>query len=208
MESTSKPGLIQISTALYQALNDPRAFHLKRRGEIEVKGKGTMSTWWLSAKDDHRKVHILPGNAEDMENAQGETRTTLRSSFSNLGKSTISRCPFSRRTSHTMRPIEERSSISEGYESASPSPWTIPEPVPASVASPDMKTNAAKTVVVPSVFDIDVVRPGCTINLSFIPGETTLEEIIESAMPDSGSKMRYVGVEGGERRGWGGACAH
>lgn len=183
MESTSKPGLIQISTALYQALNDPRAFHLENRGELEVKGKGTMSTWWLSAKDDHRKVRILPGSAEDMEDEHGIVKSTPHASFSGQGNlKTTGGCPFSRRKTSVSYLADSDSSPSEGYESASPPPTSRVEPT-----RPVFLRSLA---VMPTIFDVEVVRSSCAINLSFLPGETTLEEITLTAMPDSASAKR------------------
>ncbi|NEO83759.1 MAG: response regulator [Spirulina sp. SIO3F2] len=45
MESQGKPGKIQVTQATYELLKDK--FELVERGEINVKGKGKMSTYWL-----------------------------------------------------------------------------------------------------------------------------------------------------------------
>jgi adenylate cyclase len=45
MESQSTPGAIQITRATYELLKDD--FVCRRRGTIEVKGKGQMETWYL-----------------------------------------------------------------------------------------------------------------------------------------------------------------
>lgn len=45
MESHGEPGRIQISEATYTLINDE--FICTPRGPIEVKGKGTLNTWWL-----------------------------------------------------------------------------------------------------------------------------------------------------------------
>jgi len=45
MESSGKPGAIQVSSATYELLKDK--FIFEKRGEIEVKGKGKMMTYWL-----------------------------------------------------------------------------------------------------------------------------------------------------------------
>ena len=45
MESHGVPGKIQITDATYQLIRDE--FDCEPRGEIDVKGKGTMRTWWL-----------------------------------------------------------------------------------------------------------------------------------------------------------------
>ncbi|MBD2578544.1 adenylate/guanylate cyclase domain-containing protein [Oscillatoria sp. FACHB-1406] len=45
MESLGEPGKIQVSAQTYQRLK--RKFFFERRGKIQVKGKGTMTTYWL-----------------------------------------------------------------------------------------------------------------------------------------------------------------
>lgn len=45
MESTGVPGKIQVSQPAYQALAS--RYQLVLRGDIDVKGKGEMSTWFL-----------------------------------------------------------------------------------------------------------------------------------------------------------------
>ncbi len=54
MESQSTPGEIQITRETYDLLKDE--FVCRRRGTIQVKGKGRMETWYLegSRSDDHR----------------------------------------------------------------------------------------------------------------------------------------------------------
>jgi class 3 adenylate cyclase len=48
MESLGEPGRIQVTPAVYERLKG--AFELAPRGQIEVKGKGPMSTWWLTGR--------------------------------------------------------------------------------------------------------------------------------------------------------------
>ena len=45
MESTGAPGRIHVSAEFAQAINGEVV--LIPRGEVEVKGKGTMTTFWL-----------------------------------------------------------------------------------------------------------------------------------------------------------------
>lgn len=47
MESTGEPGRIQVSETAHALLHE--TFELEARGEIEVKGKGRMKTWFLTA---------------------------------------------------------------------------------------------------------------------------------------------------------------
>jgi class 3 adenylate cyclase len=49
MESSGVPGCIQVTERTYRRLRD--GFGLERRGSIEVKGKGEMTTWFLVERD-------------------------------------------------------------------------------------------------------------------------------------------------------------
>lgn len=48
MESTGLPGAVQVTTAMREVLNGE--FEFEPRGEIDVKGKGLMSTWLLRGR--------------------------------------------------------------------------------------------------------------------------------------------------------------
>lgn len=50
MESTSAQGRIQVPQEIYERLKDNFVF--EPRGEVEIKGKGTMKTWFLVAQRD------------------------------------------------------------------------------------------------------------------------------------------------------------
>ena len=58
MESTGSPMKIQIGETTYNDLKKAGGFHFMPRGEIEVKGKGKMSTYFLTGKDNF--PHELP----------------------------------------------------------------------------------------------------------------------------------------------------
>ena len=45
MESHSEPGRIQLSESTYALLHE--RFEVERRGEIRIKGKGELRTWFL-----------------------------------------------------------------------------------------------------------------------------------------------------------------
>ncbi|XP_062509817.1 atrial natriuretic peptide receptor 1-like [Corticium candelabrum] len=52
MESTGLPDMIQLSDTCYQFLQQSGGgFSLQCRGEVNVKGKGMMTTWWLMGRD-------------------------------------------------------------------------------------------------------------------------------------------------------------
>ncbi|CAL8323626.1 unnamed protein product [Merluccius merluccius] len=69
MESTSLPQKIHASSATYLALMNENAYELQLRGEIEVKGKGKMNTYWLvghknySVQNDSLVCHWNPNLA-------------------------------------------------------------------------------------------------------------------------------------------------
>jgi adenylate cyclase len=54
METTDVEGRIQVPQDVYERLND--AFLLEKRGEVDVKGKGVMHTWYLVGRRDDRAV--------------------------------------------------------------------------------------------------------------------------------------------------------
>ncbi|XP_045912769.1 receptor-type guanylate cyclase gcy-19 isoform X3 [Micropterus dolomieu] len=69
MESTSLPQRIHTSSETYLALIKDNAYELQLRGEIEVKGKGKMNTYWLighknySVQNDSLVCHWNPNKS-------------------------------------------------------------------------------------------------------------------------------------------------
>lgn len=61
METTDVEGRIQVPQDVYERLN--RAFVLEQRGEVDVKGKGVMTTWYLVGRRDDVAVR----NAVELE---------------------------------------------------------------------------------------------------------------------------------------------
>jgi class 3 adenylate cyclase len=49
MESTGVPGCIQVTDRTYRRLRD--GYRFERRGPVQVKGKGTLVTWFLVGQD-------------------------------------------------------------------------------------------------------------------------------------------------------------
>ena len=54
METTDVEGRIQVPQDVYERLND--SFVLEQRGEVDVKGKGVMTTWYLVGRRDEAAV--------------------------------------------------------------------------------------------------------------------------------------------------------
>ncbi|XP_042334518.1 uncharacterized protein LOC121936377 [Sceloporus undulatus] len=75
MESTSLPQKIHISSATYLALLEDDAYDIELRGEIDVKGKGKMQTYWLlgnknySVQNDSLVCHWNPGLSQKKKKA-------------------------------------------------------------------------------------------------------------------------------------------
>ncbi|ESO95674.1 hypothetical protein LOTGIDRAFT_116760 [Lottia gigantea] len=62
MESSSLPHRIQISSTTKQGLDKSGDFTINTRGEIEVKGKGLMTTYWLVGRLKHPRISVqTPG---------------------------------------------------------------------------------------------------------------------------------------------------
>jgi adenylate cyclase len=75
METTGSAGKIQVSQDIYERLRDE--FVLESRGEIEVKGKGRMQTWFLLARKSLAAVHPLPTQAGELKLPTGSSRTAV-----------------------------------------------------------------------------------------------------------------------------------
>ena len=61
METTDVEGRIQVPQAVYERLKD--TFVLEERGDVDVKGKGVMRTWYLvGRRDDKAALAELTGS--------------------------------------------------------------------------------------------------------------------------------------------------
>jgi class 3 adenylate cyclase len=57
MESLGQPGSIQVAEPTYQLLKD--RYELERRGEIDVKGKGRMTTYFLRGRKQASDLALI-----------------------------------------------------------------------------------------------------------------------------------------------------
>jgi len=55
MESAGSPMRIQVSEPAFKILKNAGGYHIEKRGEVSVKGKGNMVTYWLLGKDGFDK---------------------------------------------------------------------------------------------------------------------------------------------------------
>ncbi|KAM4014864.1 uncharacterized protein ACNLHF_001600 [Anomaloglossus baeobatrachus] len=116
MESTSLPQKIHISSATYQVLLIDNAYEIEPRGEIEVKGKGKMKTYWLignknySVQNDSLVCHWNP---------EISRRKKLESSLGSGLQSLSSNVPSDTSRVNTPRILEEPSTP-DGPRTASP----------------------------------------------------------------------------------------
>jgi adenylate cyclase len=75
METTGSADKIPVSQNVYERLRDE--FVLEVRGEIEVKGKGRMPTWFLLARKPHAVIQPLPTQADELKLPTGSSRTAV-----------------------------------------------------------------------------------------------------------------------------------
>ncbi|XP_066500756.1 uncharacterized protein [Hoplias malabaricus] len=86
MESTSLPQKVHASSAAYLALMKDNAYELQLRGEIEVKGKGKMNTYWLighknySVQNDSLVCHWNPNLSRKKKTPIGSNASAGNSS--------------------------------------------------------------------------------------------------------------------------------
>ncbi|KAL4646072.1 hypothetical protein GN956_G9785 [Arapaima gigas] len=96
MESTSLPQKIHASSATYLALMKDNAYELQLRGEIEVKGKGKMNTYWLighknySIQNDSLVCHWNPGLSKKKTIVVGSNVSVMGQSDSSIAVQSIS----------------------------------------------------------------------------------------------------------------------
>ncbi|XP_019614800.1 PREDICTED: atrial natriuretic peptide receptor 2-like [Branchiostoma belcheri] len=58
MESSSLPQKIQVSNETHTALRKKDCFMLQARGDVDIKGKGKMKTYWLIGHKNHREMDV------------------------------------------------------------------------------------------------------------------------------------------------------
>ncbi|KAK7086940.1 hypothetical protein SK128_000440 [Halocaridina rubra] len=107
MESTGKELCIHISDANKKMLDKQGGYVVRERGEINVKGKGLMRTWWLVGEQKSQDEIIKNFPQNNSENSP----TTCTSSTDNLFHSSIPTLPSSSsKEAHTM--ISSQDSVS------------------------------------------------------------------------------------------------
>ncbi|KAK2850797.1 hypothetical protein Q5P01_007073 [Channa striata] len=116
MESTSLPQKIHTSSETYLALVKDNAYELQLRGEIEVKGKGKMNTYWLighknySVQNDSLVCHWNPNMARRKKTAAGSDVSVGTSSATVQSFSENATTPVSNQT--PSRPLRDIPSLS------------------------------------------------------------------------------------------------
>ncbi|XP_072033171.1 uncharacterized protein [Amphiura filiformis] len=68
MQSTGLPGRVQVSDTSYLGLMDLGGYKLVKRGIVDVKGKGSMDTYWLTEKDNFEMAITAEDNANNLMN--------------------------------------------------------------------------------------------------------------------------------------------
>ncbi|XP_060530622.1 soluble guanylate cyclase 88E [Cylas formicarius] len=121
MESSSEAMKIHISQYTKECL--PSSYRVQERGEIQIKGKGTMKTYWLLGRDCRTPV---PRLARDVKCASQEaiavSRTSLTASPKEFGR-TVAYSPI------TFQDVARRSIASS--------------PIKSSISSRDFRSNSA-----------------------------------------------------------------
>ncbi|GFY42672.1 atrial natriuretic peptide receptor 1 [Trichonephila inaurata madagascariensis] len=65
MESTGLPLRIHLSTKTKEVLETFQTFILECRGDIEIKGKGKMTTYWLIGEQQQHQASNAPDSKKD-----------------------------------------------------------------------------------------------------------------------------------------------
>ncbi|XP_033012755.1 uncharacterized protein LOC117050916 [Lacerta agilis] len=117
MESTSLPQKIHISSATYLALLEDDAYDIELRGEIEVKGKGKMKTYWLlgnknySIQNDSLVCHWNPALSQKkrMDLSLASIRKSSTGTAETLAEERSKAAPHDQRVSlghHGTKPLD------------------------------------------------------------------------------------------------------
>ncbi|XP_047230016.1 uncharacterized protein LOC124873420 [Girardinichthys multiradiatus] len=118
MESTSLPQKIHTSSETYLALMKDNAYELQLRGEIEVKGKGKMNTYWLighknySVQNDSLVCNWNPSMARKKKTVAGSQASVGNSSVTVQSLSDTAATPVSALNQTPQMPRTERLSLS------------------------------------------------------------------------------------------------
>jgi class 3 adenylate cyclase len=93
MESTGEPDRIQISQSTYKWVKD--TYLLESRGEIDVKGKGKMKTWWVSGVQEGANLPMLATELQERDFdigsiTQPDTALDSSSSWADILRSDVS----------------------------------------------------------------------------------------------------------------------
>ncbi|XP_029013205.1 uncharacterized protein LOC114859315 [Betta splendens] len=116
MESTSLPQKIHTSSETYLALMKDNAYELQLRGEIDVKGKGKMNTYWLvghknySVQNDSLVCHWNPNMSRKKKVAAGSEVSVATSSVTVQSLTENAATPLSDHS--PPRPVKERPGLS------------------------------------------------------------------------------------------------
>lgn len=194
MESTSTASRIQISTPLYQAINNPRRFNLERRGDMNIKGKGSMVTWWLADRESARKVQIA--SADDEVAVMSDTADDLAGASGEVHQSTTvpsMGCPFrpTRRQTATTdsRPTADRQRLRSDEDYSSASSDDVVEMKKTSRHSPRPSPRLARAArpegILPSLFEAKVHVFDRTLLLDLLLPSMRLGDITLAAVPGS-----------------------
>ncbi|KAM3617288.1 uncharacterized protein V6R79_004220 [Siganus canaliculatus] len=122
MESTSLPQKIHTSSETYLALVKDNAYELQLRGEIEVKGKGKMNTYWLvghrnySVQNDSLVCHWNPNMSRKKKTVAGSQGSVGNSSLTVQSLSENSSLPSTEYNPTPRRPHVDKPGLSAGAQ--------------------------------------------------------------------------------------------
>ncbi|XP_040071715.2 atrial natriuretic peptide receptor 2 [Ixodes scapularis] len=74
MESNGMPLRIHVSTPTKEVLDTFKTFQLELRGEVEMKGKGKMTTYWLLGEQEPDAIALGPNTAGPQSDVRKETK--------------------------------------------------------------------------------------------------------------------------------------
>jgi hypothetical protein len=197
MESTGVPGRIQVSPSFEACIVDRSLFDLIPRDNVEVKGKGTMSTYILDQANSVSEVIASNRSSICMEwdNALG-LEQGLSASVSVLPRSPLVRGERGR----LGRGPNERCHPIFTIEEAGSRNGTLDRRTVAADAPRTETHKTQETASPPAYLRVEVIAGGDITEVIHVSSHLTVQDVMESVMCDSAARRLPAYIDAGRKQ--------
>ncbi|GLV35342.1 Guanylyl cyclase at 88E [Carabus blaptoides fortunei] len=192
MESTSEAMKIHISQSTKELLTS--AYHVAERGEIQVKGKGAMKTYWLKERDERLPVekilpkHVQPPPPERKKSADDTSNVTREAILSTAeDRRVYSPVTFQdvARRSIANSPVNSASSFHQRESRSNSMGATYMRPAPSEVFGSEIQDSGE----FPSIPSSTTVSGPSTPDLYFLRHSTAPSKVFKEDILDFTTKI-------------------